>query len=328
MKLLKIFGTPDPNLKTIRRESVRGILMDPDGTLHMVTSSKYGDCCFPGGGIEEGEDHIDALIREVMEETGYAVDPSSVQPFGRVDQILHNNFFGVDEMHLINYFYLCRGTKVADPTPTENEKNEGVAPVSIILEEALAMNRALADTDYHWVPRETFVLELLRSDDIPASLLISARSALARANFLGGYGCAQSVLLAYADLTGLDETTLAKLGSSFGGGMGRLREVCGGVSGAFAVLGLLCGYDDPADKEGKSRHYADIREMARRFAERSRGGSIVCREILKNAGLSGEKGGEAEARTSEYYEKRPCPDLVYLAAEVLGEMLWEKGILK
>lgn len=327
MKLLKIFGTSDPNLKTVRRESVRGILMDPDGTLHMVTSSLYQDCCFPGGGIEEGEDCVDALIREVMEETGYAVDPASIQPFGRVDQFLHNGFFGANEMHLINYFYLCRGTRVADPTPTENEKNEGVAPVSVTLEEALAMNRALADTDYHWVPRETIVLELLQSGEIPTQLLISARATLARANFLKGYGCAQSVLLAYADLTGLDETTLAKLGSSFGGGMGRLREVCGGVSGAFAVLGLLCGYDDPADKEGKSRHYADIRELARRFTERSRGGSIVCREILQNAGLSGEKGGEAEARTAEYYQKRPCPELVALAAEVLGEMLWEKGIL-
>ena len=157
---------------------------------------------------------------------------------------------------------------------------------------------------------------------------ITIRATRARENFLKGYGCAQSVLLAYADLTGLDETTLAKLGSTFGGGMGRLREVCGGVSGAFAVLGLLCGYDDPADKEGKSRHYADIRELARRFTERSRGGSIVCREILQNAGLSGEKGGEAEARTAEYYEKRPCPDLVYLAAEVLGEMLAEKGIMR
>ena len=328
MKLLKIFGTSDPTMKTIRRESVRGILMDPDGALHMVTSTQYRDCCFPGGGIEEGEDHIDALIREVMEETGYAVDPDSVQPFGRVDQFLHNGFFGVDEMHLVNYFYLCRGTRVANPTPTENEKNEGIAPVSVTLEEALAMNRALADTDYHWVPRETFVLELLRSGDIPTQLLISARAALARANFLKGYGCAQSVLLAYADLTGLDETTLAKLGSSFGGGMGRLREVCGGVSGAFAVLGLLCGYDDPADKEGKSRHYADIRELARRFTEKTGGGSIVCREILQNAGLSGESGGEAEARTAEYYHKRPCPDMVYTAAEVLGEMLVEKGIVQ
>ena len=157
--------------------------------------------------------------------------------------------------------------------------------------------------------------------------MIHKRAEAARQNFLSGYGCAQSVLLAYADLTGLGEKTLAKLGSSFGGGMGRLREVCGGVSGAFAVLGLLCGYEDPTDKEGKSRHYADIRELARRFTEKSGGGSIVCREILQNAGLSGEKGGEAEARTEAYYQKRPCPDLVYIAAEVLAEMLVEKGML-
>ena len=158
--------------------------------------------------------------------------------------------------------------------------------------------------------------------------MIHKRAEAARQNFLLGYGCAQSVLLAYADLTGLDEKTLARLGSSFGGGMGRLREVCGGVSGAFAVLGLLCGYDDPADKEGKSRHYADIRELARRFTEKSGGGSIVCREILQNAGLSGEGGGEAEARTAAYYEKRPCPEMVYIAAEALGEMLAEKGMLR
>ena len=157
---------------------------------------------------------------------------------------------------------------------------------------------------------------------------ITARAALARANFLKGYGCAQAVLLAYADLTGIDEKILARLGSSFGGGMGRLREVCGAVSGAFAVLGFLCGYDDPADTVGKSRHYADIRELARRFTEKTGGGSIVCREILQNAGLSGESGGEAEARTAAYYEKRPCPELVYLAAEVLGEMLAEKGIVQ
>ena len=328
MRLLKIFGTPDPTLKTVRRDSVRGILMDPDGTLHMVASTQYGDCCFPGGGIEEGEDHKTTLTREVLEELGYAVDPDSIIPFGRVDQFLHNRFFGVDEMHLVNYFYLCRGHKVAEPTPVESELSEGAHPVSVTLSEALDINYGLAGSDYHWVPRDTFVLELLQSGEVTPDLLISARADLARAYFVGGYGCAQSVLLAYADLTGLDETTLARLGSSFGGGMGRLREVCGGVSGAFAVLGLLCGYDDPADKEGKSRHYADIRELARRFTEKSGGGSIVCREILQNAGLSGEKGGEAEARTAEYYHKRPCPDMVYTAAEVLGEMLVEKGILK
>ena len=156
---------------------------------------------------------------------------------------------------------------------------------------------------------------------------IQSRATLARSNFMQGYGCAQSVLIAFSDLTGLDEKTSARLGSSFGGGMGRLREVCGGVTGAFSVLGLLCGYDDPADTKGKSRHYADIRELARRFSERSRGSSIICRELLTGAGLSGAGGGEAEARTDEYYKKRPCPDLVALAAEILAEMLDEKGLL-
>ena len=328
MKLLKIFGTHNPAMNTIRRERVQGILMEPDGTLHMVSSSKYGDCCFPGGGIEAGESHTDALIREVLEETGYAVDPSSIMSFGRVDQYVENRFSCTDEIHMVNYYYLCRGVQVSVPKLTESETAMGVVPLDTDAETAISMNRALEGKNYYWIPRELFVLELLKNGQIPADLLITARAALARANFLKGYGCAQSVLLAYADLTGLDKTTLAKLGSSFGGGMGRLREVCGGVTGAFAVLGLLCGYDDPTDKEGKSRHYADIRELARRFTERSRGGSIVCREILKNAGLSGEKGGEAEARTAEYYQKRPCPDLVALAAEVLGEMLVEKGILK
>ena len=156
---------------------------------------------------------------------------------------------------------------------------------------------------------------------------IQSRANLARANFLAGYGCAQSVLIAFSDLTGLDENTSARLGSSFGGGMGRLREVCGGMTGAFAVLGLLCGYESPTDKEGKSRHYADIRELARRFSERNRGNSIICRKLLTGAGLSGASGGEAEDRTDAYYKKRPCPDLVALAAEVLAEMLDEKGIL-
>ena len=156
---------------------------------------------------------------------------------------------------------------------------------------------------------------------------ITIRATLARENFLKGYGCAQAVLLAYADLTGIEEKTLARLGSSFGGGMGRLREVCGAVSGAFAVLGFLCGYDDPTDKEGKSRHYADVRELARRITEKSGSGSIICREILASRSIPNEAGGEAEARTPEYYHKRPCDRLVYVAAEALGEMLCEKGIM-
>ncbi len=143
--------------------------------------------------------------------------------------------------------------------------------------------------------------------------------------FRAGYGCAQAVLLTFADVIGMEEAILARLGSSFGGGMGRLREVCGGVSGAFAVLGFVCGYDDPADKEGKSRHYAMIREFADRFKEKAGVPSIVCREILSGAGVDNRAGGEAEARTNEYYQKRPCGELVEISAFVLTEMLAEQG---
>ncbi len=156
-----------------------------------------------------------------------------------------------------------------------------------------------------------------------------ARGALARNHFLAGYGCAQAVLLAFEDLTGLDREMAARLASSFGGGMGRMREVCGAVSGALMVLGLLSGYSEPADTAGKSRHYADVRAFAARFRERclagGRAGSIVCRELLASAHVPSEAGGEAEARTPEYYRKRPCPDLCAIAASMVAEMLAEAG---
>ena len=80
--------------------------------------------------------------------------------------------------------------------------------------------------------------------------------------FLSGCGCAQAVLAAFTDVTGLDEKTAALLSSSFGGGMGRLREVCGSLSGAFAAVGILRGYSDPKDTEKKKELYALIQEIA------------------------------------------------------------------
>ena len=137
-----------------------------------------------------------------------------------------------------------------------------------------------------------------------------------------GYNCAQAVFLAYADRMDMDEKTAAKLASSFGGGMGCLREVCGAVSGMFMVTGMLYGYDDPKAPEEKKEHYGKIQELAAKFKEQN--GSIVCRELL---GLDGGANRQTpELRTAEYYKKRPCKELVGMAAEILeAEMLeWDK----
>ena len=147
------------------------------------------------------------------------------------------------------------------------------------------------------------------------------RREAAMANFMKGYNCSQSVVLAFADMIDIDEATLSKLSSSFGGGMGRLREVCGSVSGMFMVAGLLYGYDGPETGQVKADHYARIQELAKRFEEKH--GSIVCRELL---GLSVRHDIPVpEARTSEYYKKRPCPEIIGDAAEILEQFINEQN---
>ena len=139
----------------------------------------------------------------------------------------------------------------------------------------------------------------------------------AMANFKAGYNCSQSIALAFADLTDLDEKTLLKMASSFGGGMGRLREVCGSVSGMFMIAGLLYGYDGPETGTVKAEHYARIQELAHKFEEKH--GSIVCRELL---GLNVRHDVPVpEARTEAYYKKRPCAEIIGDAAEILEEFI-------
>ena len=142
---------------------------------------------------------------------------------------------------------------------------------------------------------------------------------LAKELFLKGYNCAQAVACAFCDITGCDIDSSARMASSFGGGLGRLRETCGVVSAAALVLGIVKGYDDPADHDAKKQHYALVREFAERF--KAENASINCRELLTLAGLVPESGGEPEQRTEEFYRKRPCPRLVYDAARILDEML-------
>ena len=148
---------------------------------------------------------------------------------------------------------------------------------------------------------------------------MSEHAQLARSLFLQGYNCSQAVFCAFCDVTGLEIDAAARMTSSFGGGLGRLREVCGTVSGAALVLGMVKGYADPKDYAAKKAHYALVQEFARRFREKN--GSIVCRELLR--GVNVTEGGDPEQRTSEYYKKRPCLNLAFSAAEILDGLLDE-----
>lgn len=145
----------------------------------------------------------------------------------------------------------------------------------------------------------------------------SARAAQARAYFKEGYNCAQSVIMAYADLYDLDIDLAAKISSSFGGGMGRLREVCGTCSGMFMVASMAVPANDISNKAAKAANYKLVQELAEEF--KSKNGSIICRELL---GLDHKIDPPTPSeRTGEYYKKRPCTELVYMAAEIVGRKL-------
>ena len=148
-----------------------------------------------------------------------------------------------------------------------------------------------------------------------------AKGALARQLFERGYNCAQSVAGAFAAEMGMPQTTVFRLVSGFGGGMGRLREVCGAVTGMFFVLSALYGYEDPQADEEKKALYNRVQTLAQAFAEEN--GSIVCRELL---GLKGKKQEPTpEKRTDAYYAKRPCSRLVEQAADLLQDHLEANG---
>lgn len=141
----------------------------------------------------------------------------------------------------------------------------------------------------------------------------------AKALFLDGYNCAQAVFGAFCEDFGLDLDTAMKLSSGFGGGIGRLREVCGAVSGAVMVLNMKYGYTSPTDNEAKMLHYKRVQDIAGRFSAEN--GSIICRELL---GLSEKKSEPTpEVRTSEYYKKRPCKELVEMAANIVDAYIKE-----
>lgn len=154
---------------------------------------------------------------------------------------------------------------------------------------------------------------------------IEERAAKARRLFKeGGYNCCQAVVLAYNDVFGLDDVTAASLSSGFGGGMGRMREVCGSVSGMVMLAGLIRPASDPSVKEWRTANYALVQEMAADF--KAINGSIVCKELLGLVPMGSSSPTPAESpepsdRTPEYYKKRPCEELVGIAARIVGEKI-------
>ncbi len=141
--------------------------------------------------------------------------------------------------------------------------------------------------------------------------------------FMQGYGCCQSVVAAFADLYGMDHELALRVAAGFGGGVGRLRMMCGAVSGLVMLVGLDCGQTEGSDREGKSACYKVVQELlARSEAEN---GSLICAEIL---GLKGHEKATnsyvASPRTAEYYKTRPCAAKVESAARIFADYLREK----
>lgn len=142
--------------------------------------------------------------------------------------------------------------------------------------------------------------------------------------FKQGYNCSQAVFGAFCEELGVDFDTAVRLASGFGGGIGRMREVCGTFTGLTMAASLIYGYADPLDTDTKKELYEKIRALGDRFREEN--GSIICRELL---GLQqAEKSAAPEPRTSEYYKKRPCAELCRYAADLLDEFIRENPVEK
>ena len=138
----------------------------------------------------------------------------------------------------------------------------------------------------------------------------------AKENFTSGYNCCQSVLLAFEDLLDVDHDALARLSSGFGAGMGKMREVCGAVSGMFMVASMLKGYSSPTATTEKVDTYAMIMELGEKF--KSEFGTVICRQLLN---LDCDGNPVPSERTPEYYKKRPCAEMCEYCGKILAEYL-------
>ena len=249
---------------------------------------------FPGGKVEPGETKAEAIIRECREELGLELsvhgeytDVTHAYPDLTVHLTLMNCSAAGGEMRLYEH---------ADARV-------------VTVREALLMPFCPAD--------QVFLREIERRNSEERTNMDHVMKA--GELFVSGCNCAQAVVCAFAEEIGLPEETLMKLASSFGGGMGGMRETCGAVTGMFMVAGLLWGYEKPGDDEVKKAHYARIRSLAESFKEKN--DTRVCRELL--ASLPGKLKSDPSPRTAEYYKVRPCVRFVEHAAGLLEQLLNE-----
>ncbi len=146
------------------------------------------------------------------------------------------------------------------------------------------------------------------------------KASIARKNFEDGYNCCQSIVLAFAPEMGLTKETAALISSGLGGGVSRLREICGAVSGMAIVLGMLHGSTNPLDQEKKTALYTEVQKLACEFSDQC--GSYICRDLL---GLPAGKDEPAPSeRTAQYYHNRKCGDFIAKMAELLELHLHSK----
>ena len=141
---------------------------------------------------------------------------------------------------------------------------------------------------------------------------------IAKKYFEDGYNCAQAVLLAFCEDFGLEKETAIMMSAPFGGGIGRLREVCGTFTGMNMVLGLYEGKYDIKDNQKKTKLYKDVQALAEKFKQDN--GSIICRDLL-GLRIKGKDNPTPEVRTDTYYKARPCSELCKYAGDLLEEFL-------
>ncbi len=162
------------------------------------------------------------------------------------------------------------------------------------------------------------------TEQIELTPALATRVTKAVDNFMQGYGCCQAVVAAFADLYGIDDITAKRIAAGFGGGVGRMRMMCGAVSALVILAGLDCGQTEGADRAGKSACYQVVQQLVNRSKQQN--GSIICAELL---GLDGYERAHssyvASPRTVEYYKRRPCAAKVESAARIFAEYLAQKG---